>query len=125
MVDGDPADIVEAACRLGLEGVVAKRQDAPYRSGPSRTWLKVKCTQVGMFGVTAYLPGSRSLDLAELKDGDFVPVGSVGAGLTDRAADAIKAQIAAQGFAMVEVEYRGRTPSGGLRHPALKGVASG
>jgi len=29
-------------CRMGLEGVVSKRLDAPYRSGPSKTWLKSK-----------------------------------------------------------------------------------
>ena len=29
-------------CRMGLEGIVSKRTDAPYRSGPSRTWLKSK-----------------------------------------------------------------------------------
>ena len=30
------------ACRLGLEGIVSKRIDAPYRSGPCKTWLKSK-----------------------------------------------------------------------------------
>jgi hypothetical protein len=30
------------ACRLGAEGIVSKRRDAPYRSGRTRTWLKVK-----------------------------------------------------------------------------------
>ena len=29
-------------CRMGLEGIVSKRVDAPYRSGPSRAWLKSK-----------------------------------------------------------------------------------
>ena len=29
-------------CRMGLEGIVSKRVDAPYRSGPSKTWLKSK-----------------------------------------------------------------------------------
>jgi ATP-dependent DNA ligase len=29
-------------CRLGLEGIVSKRTDAPYRSGPSKAWLKSK-----------------------------------------------------------------------------------
>ena len=28
--------------RSGLEGIVSKRTDAPYRSGPSKTWLKSK-----------------------------------------------------------------------------------
>jgi ATP-dependent DNA ligase len=32
----------EHVCRLGLEGIVSKRTDAPYRSGRSRTWLKTK-----------------------------------------------------------------------------------
>ncbi len=27
---------------MGLEGSVSKRTDAPYRSGPSRTWLELK-----------------------------------------------------------------------------------
>lgn len=30
------------ACELGLEGVVAKRADAPYTAGRRDTWLKVK-----------------------------------------------------------------------------------
>lgn len=34
--------VFEHACRMGLEGMVSKRLDAPYRSGPSKTWLKSK-----------------------------------------------------------------------------------
>ena len=30
------------ACKLGLEGIVSKRRDAPYQHGRSRAWLKVK-----------------------------------------------------------------------------------
>jgi hypothetical protein len=30
------------ACKMGLEGIVSKRLTGPYRSGPSRDWLKVK-----------------------------------------------------------------------------------
>jgi bifunctional non-homologous end joining protein LigD len=30
------------ACKLGLEGIVSKRINAPYRSGRSKAWLKVK-----------------------------------------------------------------------------------
>jgi ATP-dependent DNA ligase len=29
-------------CDLGLEGIVSKRLTSVYRSGPSRTWIKVK-----------------------------------------------------------------------------------
>jgi hypothetical protein len=30
------------ACAMGLEGLVAKRRDRPYRSGRSKDWIKVK-----------------------------------------------------------------------------------
>jgi bifunctional non-homologous end joining protein LigD len=30
------------ACRLGLEGIDAKRRDRPYRSGRCADWVKVK-----------------------------------------------------------------------------------
>jgi ATP-dependent DNA ligase len=30
------------ACRMGLEGIVAKRRDRPYRSGRSPDWIKLK-----------------------------------------------------------------------------------
>jgi bifunctional non-homologous end joining protein LigD len=38
----DGVIVFNHACRMGLEGIVSKRIDAPYRSGPSRTWLKSK-----------------------------------------------------------------------------------
>ena len=34
-----------AACDLGLEGIVSKKLNAPYRSGPSKNWLKIKNPQ--------------------------------------------------------------------------------
>jgi bifunctional non-homologous end joining protein LigD len=41
-MQGDGAKMFEAVCELGLEGIVSKKLDAPYRSGPSRVWLKIK-----------------------------------------------------------------------------------
>lgn len=41
-LSGDGPTIFEHACRLGLEGIVSKRIDAPYRAGPSKSWIKVK-----------------------------------------------------------------------------------
>jgi bifunctional non-homologous end joining protein LigD len=38
----DGATIFQHACKMGLEGIVSKRLSAPYRSGPSRDWIKVK-----------------------------------------------------------------------------------
>jgi ATP-dependent DNA ligase len=41
-LEGDAADIFRAACKLGHEGIVAKRKDLPYESGRSKRWLKIK-----------------------------------------------------------------------------------
>ena len=38
----DGATIFQEACRMGLEGIVSKKLSAPYRSGPSRDWLRTK-----------------------------------------------------------------------------------
>jgi len=40
--DGHGERMFAAVCRLGLEGIVSKRSSAAYRSGPTRTWIKVK-----------------------------------------------------------------------------------
>jgi len=42
-VEGRGAAFHEAACRRGLEGIISKRRDAPYRAGRTREWLKGKC----------------------------------------------------------------------------------
>ena len=39
---GDGPTIFDHVCQMGLEGIVSKRTDAPYRSGPSKTWVKTK-----------------------------------------------------------------------------------
>jgi bifunctional non-homologous end joining protein LigD len=42
-LDGADGEIVfKHACALGLEGIVAKRRDRPYRSGRSPDWMKIK-----------------------------------------------------------------------------------
>jgi bifunctional non-homologous end joining protein LigD len=40
---GDSERRFSEACGLGWEGLIAKRADAPYASGRSRDWLKLKC----------------------------------------------------------------------------------
>ena len=43
--EGDGGEMFKAVCKLGLEGIVSKKLDAPYRSGPSKVWLKIKNPQ--------------------------------------------------------------------------------
>ena len=41
-LEADGARVFEHACKMGLEGIVAKRRDSVYRSGRSDAWLKLK-----------------------------------------------------------------------------------
>jgi bifunctional non-homologous end joining protein LigD len=41
-LEGDGAAIFAHACKLGCEGIVSKHREHPYRSGPSKAWLKIK-----------------------------------------------------------------------------------
>jgi bifunctional non-homologous end joining protein LigD len=79
------------ACRQGLEGLIAKRADSPYRSGArSRDWLKLKChaeQELVIGGFTA--PQGSRTDFGALlvgywQDGRLRYAGKVGTGF-DRA----------------------------------------
>ena len=41
-LDGDGEIVFKHACKLGLEGIVSKRRDFPYRSGRTKGWIKIK-----------------------------------------------------------------------------------
>jgi bifunctional non-homologous end joining protein LigD len=55
-VEGDGAVFLAQACKLGLEGIIAKRRDAPYRSGRGGEWQKIKCIASEMFLIVGYEP---------------------------------------------------------------------
>jgi len=58
----DLASLLESVRALGLEGVIAKRADAPYVSRRSETWLKLKCRQRQEFVIGGFIDraGSKS-----------------------------------------------------------------
>jgi bifunctional non-homologous end joining protein LigD len=84
---GDPADMLRAACDLGLEGIVGKRRDAPYVSRRSHAWIKLKCGLVDEFVIVGYTrarAGVGSLLLAmPTGAGGLRYVGSVSSGLSE------------------------------------------
>jgi ATP-dependent DNA ligase len=41
-IEGEGPVVFEHACKLGCEGIVAKRIDLPYESGRSKRWVKIK-----------------------------------------------------------------------------------
>ena len=83
-------EMYSEACRKGLEGIMAKRADSPYRHGRSRDWLKLKCSheqELVIGGFTAP-QGSRS-DFGALlvgynEDGSLSYAGKVGTGFDRR-----------------------------------------
>jgi bifunctional non-homologous end joining protein LigD len=54
-LEADGSRVFEHACRMGLEGIVAKRLDAPYRSGRQESWIKLKCVKSDTFPIVAFV----------------------------------------------------------------------
>ncbi|MGH7243298.1 MAG: DNA ligase D [Phycisphaerales bacterium] len=89
-VAGSGEDVQQQACRLGLEGVVSKQVDAPYVSGRSRSWLKIKCGMRQEFVIVGYTApdgarkhfGSLLLGAHDAK-GKLVYTGKVGTGFSE------------------------------------------
>ena len=80
---------LEQVTAIGLEGIVAKKSDCPYRKGRSPNWLKIKAEKTGDFVIVGFTKpnGSRAhfgaLQLADWVDGTLVYAGRVGTGFDD------------------------------------------
>jgi bifunctional non-homologous end joining protein LigD len=87
---GDGSEILAHACRLGFEGVIAKRNTARYRSGRGKSWLKLKCMGREEFVIVGFTPpgGSRMylgallLATRSRADAPLVYAGKVGTGFS-------------------------------------------
>jgi bifunctional non-homologous end joining protein LigD len=85
---GDSRRRFAEACRSGWEGLIAKRADAPYTSGRSKNWLKLKCAweQELVIGGFSDPGGSRSdfgaLLVGYYEDSQLRYAGKVGTGFT-------------------------------------------
>lgn len=151
-MQGQGPEFLEQACSLGLEGVISKRADAPYRSGRTKLWLKAKCgRQNAEFVVGGYTPpaGARSgfgaLLLGTFREGQLEYSGRLGTGFSNHQLEQLHAQlqrdeIDRSPFApspalpgsrgmhwvkptlVVEVEYVERTRDGLLRQPSFVAV---
>jgi bifunctional non-homologous end joining protein LigD len=147
----DGAAMIRHACRLGLEGIVSKKAGAPYRSGRGGDWLKTKCTSRQELVVVGFAPSSvtkgaiGSLIMGVHENERLVHVGRAGTGYTVAVArDLMKTlrplerdtpPFAGKLTAMerkdahwvapelvAEVEMRGFTADGHIRHAAFKGL---
>ena len=99
-----PRDLIASACKLGFEGLIAKRSDAGYSAGRSTDWIKLKCGQRQEFVICGYTDpkGARSGlgalllgvhdDKGDKGDkGGLKYAGNVGSGFTEKSlADLLK-----------------------------------
>jgi DNA ligase D-like protein (predicted ligase) len=78
------------ACRRGLEGLIAKRDDAPYHQARSTDWLKLKCIHEQELVIGGYTaPHGKRTDFGALlvgyyEDGALCYAGKVGTGFDQR-----------------------------------------
>jgi bifunctional non-homologous end joining protein LigD len=97
--DADPASLLLSARELRLEGLMAKRADAPYVSRRTETWLKLKTRQRQEFVIGGFTDRGgerRAREIGSLllgvfdERGKLIPVGSVGTGWDGRIAADLK-----------------------------------
>ncbi len=151
-VAGDAARVRKQACTMGLEGVICKRADAPYRPGRGRDWLKIKCQGREEFVVLGWTKpqGARS-GLGSLHLGFYDPehrlhyVGGCGSGFADADLDVMSERVKSlaspppKGLLLteekpptglnwvrpelvIEVQYIGWSGAGRLRHAVFLGL---
>ncbi|TPM24089.1 DNA ligase D [Mesorhizobium sp. B2-3-5] len=142
-------DVFDHACRLGLEGIVSKRADSPYRSGVQASWLKVKCVKSDTFPIVAFVEklGAKPRRIASLyigrREGDrLLYAGKAKSGYTLEAARRVRERLDplitgksplsehikkpkatwVEPVVLAEVQFSGVTDRGILREAVFKGL---
>ncbi len=148
-LEGDGAELLEHACKLGLEGIISKHTDARYRATRNRQWRKIKCIRHDELLVGGYTEpagkriGFGALLLGKWSDaGKLVYAGKVGTGFSDRQLKSLLVRLRKlktadcpfdscpeQGDAhwvrpelIAEVQFSEWTKDGRLRHPSFRGL---
>lgn len=147
--DAAPADLVASACKMGLEGIIAKRLSSTYVSRRSDSWIKLKCGRRQEFIVIGYTdPKGARVGLGALllayhgDDGALVYAGKVGTGFDDSGLAALQQRLARLETAkpaahvpgsgrdthwvkpqlVAEVSFSEWTGAGHVRHPVFQGL---
>ena len=92
---------LQEACRLGLEGIVAKRASDPYREERTKSWLKMKCLQRQEFVIVGFTDpsGSRTglgallLGMRKSPDEPLRYAGKVGTGFDERSLKMLRTRL--------------------------------
>ena len=147
---GAEAGFIGKVCNLGLEGLISKRADAPYRSGRARSWLKIKCHKRQEFVIGGFREpthaarGIGALMLGYYEEEKLIFAGKVGTGFDSETSlglrrkldslvrpamaydkvppDVRREAIWVEPRLVCEVEFTEWTPDGRLRHPSFQGL---
>jgi DNA ligase D-like protein (predicted ligase) len=147
---GDGVEFYSEACRLGWEGLIAKRADAPYQAGRTKDWLKFKCENNQEFVIGGYTDpqGSRTGLGALLlgvydSDGQLVYAGKVGTGFDEQTLHRLHDELSAleqdrspfdrgnppragvhwtKPRLVAQIGFSEWTTAGQLRHPRFQGL---
>src|SRR5690606_21686008 len=133
--------VFETARQLGLEGIVAKKADSPYRAGRSNDWIKVRARKTGDFVIVGWVaergnPNAvGAIAVGEYRAGALCYAGRVGSGLNGADRARLKALLTGEPAAepladdkeihwipprwVCEVEFREYTGQGHLRQPVF------
>jgi bifunctional non-homologous end joining protein LigD len=145
---GQGRTFFEQASRMGLEGIVSKRANAPYQPGRSKSWLKAKCVKSDDFVIVGYTESEAASGIAALLLGQATEnglryAGRVGTGYSG--AEAVRLQTRLEPLArrtapvtmppeerrkaifvkpalIAQVRYMNRTADGILRHAVYQGL---
>ena len=146
----DPHELVVAACKLGLEGVIGKRRDSRYAGRRSADWIKLKCGQRQEFVIGGYTDpqGSRQ-GIGALLLGTFDEhgvlqyAGNVGSGFNEASLRTLREKLGALGtdtspfpagavagrkhhwvkpMLIAEISFADWTRSGSVRHAVFRGL---
>jgi bifunctional non-homologous end joining protein LigD len=138
---GQAEAVLASTAERGLEGVVAKRLDSPYKSGARNgAWVKHKHRRREGFLITAWAPAQpgrpESFFLARLSEGGLEPAGSASLGLSSRERERLRAALEAaelphrrrrqrvrpvEPVALATVDFQGPM-QGPVRDPVLRSV---
>ena len=150
-IEREGAAMLAEVCKLGLEGIISKRIDKPYRSGRGEDWLKSKCLQSDEFVIGGYVESSAiknaigALLLGYFDGTAFRYAGRVGTGFSHKLAHDLWAQLHklrtpgspfANGLTalqrkgvvwvkpqlVAQIEYRAITSDNLLRHASFKAL---
>ena len=148
--DAPAHSLLASACKLGLEGLIAKRRDSPYVSRRSPDWIKLKCGRRQEFVIGGYTDpqGTRAGIGALLlgvhdEQGLLHYAGRVGTGFDTHTLLALKGRLAAisaairpfanagridgrphwvQPALVAEVSFADWTRDGHIRHAVFRGL---